>query len=78
MLNGDVVLEPGGSVTGDVTVIGGEIRMEGDASVGGTITTYAASDRGRDRPWAHDRDRRGDWDWDWDWDWDGDDDDVAH
>ncbi|NIP78937.1 MAG: hypothetical protein GWM90_06950, partial [Gemmatimonadetes bacterium] len=40
MLDGDVVLEPGGEVTGSVIVVGGEVRLADDARVGGTITAY--------------------------------------
>src|SRR5680860_365295 len=35
MVNGDVVVESGGSVTGSITVIGGEVRMVDEAEVGG-------------------------------------------
>lgn len=62
MVNGDVVVEEGGSVTGDITVIGGEVRMGDDADVRGTITAYATSSRryadddDRDR-WGRDADR---------------------
>jgi hypothetical protein len=43
MVNGDVVLEPGSVVTGDITVIGGRVAMDHDAEVGGTVTSYALS-----------------------------------
>lgn len=45
MVNGDVIIEEGGSVTGDVTVIGGEVRMADDADIRGTITAYGTSSR---------------------------------
>ncbi len=45
MVNGDVIIEEGGSVTGDITVIGGEVRLGDDADVRGTITAYATSSR---------------------------------
>lgn len=63
MVNGDVIVEQGGTVTGDVTVIGGEVRMENRATVGGTITTYGLASRERGA-WDHDR-PRGEWDWEW-------------
>lgn len=54
MVNGDVVIERGGTITGDVTVLGGEVRMDQGAAVGGTIIAYGEpargwADRGRDR-----------------------------
>jgi hypothetical protein len=58
MVDGDVIIEEGGSVTGDITVIGGEVRMADDVDVRGTITTYATSSR----RYEDDEDRWDDWD----------------
>lgn len=69
MVDGDVIVEPGGSITGDVTVIGGEVRLQENASVAGTITAYGRStrivERRRDRERDRDRDRDRDADWEW-------------
>jgi hypothetical protein len=47
MVNGDVILDPGGSITGSVTVVGGEVRVADEAEVGGTITAYATAREAR-------------------------------
>lgn len=82
VVNGDVVLEPGGRVLGGVTVVRGDVRLEEGGRVDGTITTYGADPDGRrrDRRRRPDDEReRGDWDdwdpwpdwsgWDEEWDW---------
>jgi hypothetical protein len=40
MVNGDVLLRPGGAVTGDVLVVGGRVEGVADAMVGGEILVY--------------------------------------
>ena len=66
MVDGDIVIEDGGSVTGDITVVGGEVRMGDDVEVEGTITAYGTSsrtwrdrheDRGDEDDWCCDDDR---------------------
>lgn len=67
MVNGDVIVEPGGAITGDVTVVGGEVRMKENARVAGTITAYGSpsrvATRKRERDRERDRDREADWEW---------------
>jgi hypothetical protein len=41
MVNGDVLLRPGGAVTGDVLVVGGTVEGLTEATVGGEILVYA-------------------------------------
>ncbi len=41
VINGDATLADGGTVTGTLTVVGGAIRREGSASVGGEAVAYA-------------------------------------
>ena len=77
MVNGDVIVEPGGAITGDVTVLGGEVRMEGEARVEGTITAYGSSSRRirvdeREREREREGDSEDDPDWEWDDEEDGD------
>lgn len=71
-LNADIVLEPGAVVDGDITVVGGTLRGEDEATLGGTVTVFGegfdliaqaeryhdAPDTWYDEPW---RDRN--WDW---------------
>ena len=42
VVNADITLEPGARVGGDLTVVGGLVFGEREASVEGTITTYAS------------------------------------
>jgi hypothetical protein len=72
-LRADVVLEPGAVVDGDITVVGGTLRGEGEARLAGTVTVYgegfdliARAERIHDAPdrWRsdgrwHDEDWRG-------------------
>jgi hypothetical protein len=39
-LNADVVLEPGAVVDGDITIVGGTLRGEEEARIGGTVTVF--------------------------------------
>jgi hypothetical protein len=65
VVDGDVLVGPGGEVTGRVTAVGGEVRLADGAHVGGTITAFgetsrwatsAAEDRERDRGrWSGER-----------------------
>jgi hypothetical protein len=55
MLGGDVIVESGGVITGNVVVVGGQMRMSDDAVVGGTITSYGPAASGR--PWDRRRPR---------------------
>jgi hypothetical protein len=41
VINGSATLADGGSIRGSLTVVGGEIRREGDARVGGEMVAYA-------------------------------------
>lgn len=40
VVNGDVVLEPGGAVTGDLLVVGGTVESRDRAGVGGEVYAY--------------------------------------
>lgn len=43
VLNGDLLLEPGAEITGDVLVLGGRVTGSAEASLGGTLTVYEES-----------------------------------
>jgi hypothetical protein len=42
VINGDVILEPGAVITGDLTVVGGSVRGLESVPVGGTVIIYRA------------------------------------
>ena len=44
VLNGDVAFEPGGSVSGDLTIVGGELRSGLDAPIDGTLIAYGGGE----------------------------------
>lgn len=74
VIDGDLVLEPGGEVGGDVTVVGGTAEGVEAATIRGTLTVYGEGfDADDDSGSRTRRDRRGyDPPWDDDW-WDDDD-----